>query len=174
MFLLLFLGGNSAGAVTQQRTVFSADVVNSACRAVVAVDGGSGGRLLFGSYYKSMKTPVIPRDFTVYLYEHGVATPGCSALLLGQVVTLEFGNPGQLDASGVVTHGAGGRIRIDVRALDAQADFRATVTQKEHKVNYPVDFAAKGVFRFRAQPIMPKETMAGEYNGALAFVISYQ
>ncbi|PVK27302.1 fimbrial protein, partial [Salmonella enterica subsp. enterica serovar Braenderup] len=113
-------------------------------------------------------------DFTVRLYEHGATVQGCSAFKAGQVATLDFGNPGQLDAGGVVTRGAGDGIRVDVRAVDTQADYRGRLTQGCHSVNYPVDFAARGQFRFRAQPVFPADVKAGEYAGALTFVVTYQ
>ncbi|EGM4800810.1 fimbrial protein [Salmonella enterica] len=131
-------------------------------------------RLTFGTYRKSSAAPVPPRDFTVRLYETGATVQGCSAFLAGQIATLNFGNPGQLDGQGVVTRGAGDGIRIDVRAADTQADFRGRITQANHEVKYPVDFAAKGQFRFRAQPVFPADVKAGEYNGALTFVVTYQ
>lgn len=172
--LSLVLVVGSACAADIQRTVFSADVVASPCHVVVDVEGARDGNLVFEPFHKSTKATVLPRDFTVSLYESGTAAPGCSAFQFGQLATIEFGNPGQLDAGGVVTRGAGDGVRIDVRAVDAQADYRATVTEGAHKVNYPVEFAAKGAFRFRAQPVIPKDVKAGEYSGALAFVISYQ
>ncbi|MXC93752.1 fimbrial protein, partial [Escherichia coli] len=70
--------------------------------------------------------------------------------------------------------GAGDGIRVDVRAVDAQADYRGRLTQDSHSVNYPVKFAAKGQFRFRAQPVFPANVKAGEYTGALTFVVTYQ
>ncbi|EKR8900496.1 fimbrial protein, partial [Escherichia coli] len=114
------------------------------------------------------------RDFTVRLYESGATVQGCSAFQAGRVATLDFGNPGQLDAGGVVTRGAGDGIRVDVRAVDTQADYRGRLTQDSHSVNYPVDFAVKGQFRFRAQPVFPANVKAGEYTGALTFVVTYQ
>lgn len=91
---------------------------------------------------------------------------------LGSQDIFYVGNPGQLDGQGVVTRGAGDGIRIDVRAADTQADFRGRITQANHEVKYPVDFAAKGQFRFRAQPVFPADVKAGEYNGALTFVVT--
>ncbi|ECI2686065.1 fimbrial protein, partial [Salmonella enterica subsp. enterica] len=35
-------------------------------------------------------------------------------------------------------------------------------------------FASQGQFRFRAQPVFPADVKAGEYTGALTFVVSYQ
>lgn len=75
------------------------DIVGSACHVVVDADGfGNSGRLIFGTYRKSTGAPVLPRDFVVRLYESGATVQGCSAFRAGQVATLDFGNPGQLDA----------------------------------------------------------------------------
>ncbi|ADP11027.1 K88 fimbrial protein A [Erwinia sp. Ejp617] len=176
--LLLLAGAGEACAVAPgtmvQRTLFSADVVSSACHVVVEAVGGRGSHLLFDTYRKSIAASVPPRDFIVRLYETGATVQGCSAFMSGQIASLDFGNPGQLDAGGVVTRGAGDGIRVEVRALDAQADFREHLTQENHKVNYPVDFAAKGQLRFRAQPIIPHEVKSGEYSGSLSFVVIYQ
>ncbi|MEB7742418.1 fimbrial protein [Escherichia coli] len=175
LYLQCFLFLTGAGHAAIQRTVFSADVVASACHVVVDADStGNSGRLTFGAYRRSTGAPVPPRDFTVRLYESGATVQGCSAFFAGQVVTLDFGNPGQLDAAGVVTRGAGDGIRVDVRAVDAQADYRGFLSQDNHRVNYPVDFAARGQFRFRAQPVLPANVKAGEYTGALTFMVTYQ
>ncbi|ENY3562458.1 fimbrial protein [Escherichia coli O54:H45] len=174
LLVILLLGSWGARSAIQ-KTIFNADVVASACHVVVDADNsGNSGRLLFGVYRKSTGGEVPPRDFTVRLYESGASIQGCSAFKAGQIATLDFGNPGQLDAGGVVTHGVGDGIRVDVRAVDTQADYRGRLTQDSHSVNYPVDFAAKGQFRFRAQPVFPADVKAGEYTGALTFVVSYQ
>lgn len=171
---VFFLSLRSAEAAIQ-RTVFAAHIIASACHVVVDADStGNSGQLTFGTYRKSTGASVPPRDFTVRLYESGATVQGCSAFKAGQVATLDFGNPGQLDAGGVVTRGAGDGIRVDVRAVDVQADYRGRLTQDSHSVNYPVEFAAKGQFRFRAQPVFPANVKAGEYTGALTFVVTYQ
>ncbi|EGT5658724.1 type 1 fimbrial protein [Citrobacter braakii] len=157
-----------------QRTIFSADVVASACHVVVDVDGNGSNRLTFGTYRKSMTDSVPSRNFTVRMYESGATVPGCSAFLSGQKASLDFGNPGQMDTVGVVTRGAGDGVRIDVNAVDVEADFRDRLTQGNNIVSYPVDFAAKGLFRFRAQPVFPADVKAGEYSGALTFVVTYK
>ncbi|HAW2383355.1 TPA: fimbrial protein [Escherichia coli] len=173
--LLAISVGSSCLGEAAQRTLFSVDVVVSACHVVVDADSiGNSGRLTFGTYRKSTGASVPPRNFTVRLYESGATVQGCSAFQAGQVATLDFGNPGQLDAGGVVTRGAGDGIRVDVRAVDAQADYRGRLTQDRHSVNYPVEFAAKGQFRFCAQPVFPANVKAGEYTGALTFVVAYQ
>ncbi|EGK6377700.1 type 1 fimbrial protein [Salmonella enterica] len=158
-----------------QKTIFSMDVVSSTCHVVVGTDSfGRSGRLTFGTYRKSSGAAVPSRDFVVRLYETGATVQGCSAFRAGQIATIDFGNPGQLDAGGVVTRGAGDGIRVDVRAVDTQADYRGRLTQDNHSVSYPIDFAAKGQFRFRAQPVFPANVKAGEYTGALTFVVTYQ
>lgn len=123
IFYLLLLAGGGLSHASVQKILFSADVVASACHVVVDADGTGSSRLTFGTYRKSSAAPVSPRDFTVRLYETGATVQGCSAFLAGQIATLNFGNPGQLDGQGVVTRGAGDGIRIDVRAADTQADF---------------------------------------------------
>ncbi len=158
-----------------QKTIFDADMVASSCHVVVVTENsGNSGKLTFGTYRKSTGMHVHPRDFTILLYESGATVKGCSAFLAGRVATLDFGNPGQLDAGGVVTRGAGDGIRVDVRAVDSEADNRDRLTEQNHQVNYSVVFATKGQFRFRAQPIFPETLKAGEYTGALTFVVTYQ
>lgn len=112
--VLLFLVGRALSAV--QRTIFSADTVASACHMIVDTDrSGSSGRLTFGTYRKSTAVPVLPADFTVCLYESGATVQGCSVFLAGRVVTLDFGNPGQLDAAGVVTRG--GEVLVLIKGM---------------------------------------------------------
>ncbi len=173
--LFLFVNWCRVGNAGTHQVFFDVDMVASACHVVVDADGaGNGGQLTFGTYRKSTRGAVPSRDFTVRLYESGSTVQGCSAFKAGQVATLDFGNPGQLDAGGVVIRGAGDGIRVDVRAVDAEADYRGRLTQDKHSVNYPVDFAARGQFRFRAQPVFPADVKAGEYSGALTFVVTYQ
>lgn len=171
---LLVLMTPIAVKAAMQRTVFSADVVASACHISVNADGAGNNRLIFNTFRKSTATTVPPREFTIRLFESGATVQGCSAFAAGQVATVQFGNPGQLDAAGVVTRGAGDGIRIDVRATDEQADYSGRLTTAKSSVNYPIDFATKGQFRFRAQPLIPTDVSAGEYNGALSFVVTYQ
>lgn len=157
-----------------QRVIFSADVVASACHVRVDADGAGNNLLTFAPYRKASGATVPPRDFTLRLFEYGATVQGCSAFLAGQFATLQFGNPGQLDEGGVVTRGAGDGVRIDVRAVDGQADWRDRITVGRDAVNYPTDFAKLGQFRFRAQPVFPVSVRAGEYDGALSFVVTYQ
>ncbi|EDA1880962.1 k88 fimbrial protein A [Salmonella enterica subsp. enterica serovar Typhimurium] len=63
---------------------------------------------------------------------------------------------------------------MDVRAVDVQANYHGRLTQDIHSVNYPADFASRGQFRFRALPVFPANVKAGEYTGALTFVVTYQ
>ncbi|RBQ41295.1 fimbrial protein [Escherichia coli] len=175
LLVILFLAGSGGAQSAIQKTIFNADVVASACHVVVDADNsGNSGRLTFDIYRKSIAAPVTPRDFIIRLYESGATVQGCSAFKTGQVATLDFGNPGQLDAGGVVTRGAGDGVRVDVRAVDTQADYRGRLTQESHSVNYPIDFASRGQFRFRAQPVFPVDVKTGAYTGALTFVVTYQ
>ncbi|WP_407905254.1 fimbrial protein [Escherichia coli] len=171
---IVLLGVSFFSFASVQRTIFSADVVASACHVVIDGNGTGQGQLTFDTLRKSSGLSVQPQEFTVRLYENGATVQGCSAFQAGQIATLDFGNPGQLDAAGVITRGAGDGIRVDVRAVDAQADYRERITQTNHTVNYPITFATKGQFRFRAQPVMPADVKAGEYTGALSFVVTYQ
>lgn len=155
------------------RIIFNANVVASTCHAIVDADGIGNNMLTFETYRKSNRTAVPPETFTIRLYESDSSLIGCSAFLSGKVASLQFGNEGQLDSKGVITNGAGGQVRIDVRAIDAQADYRNVVTNKKNEINYPAEFASKGQFRFEAKPIIPDDVRAGEYSGALSFVVTY-
>lgn len=169
-----FIAQASVNSFAAQRIIFSADVVASACHVRVDADGAGNNLLTFGRYNKSAATAVPAREFTLRLFESGATVQGCSAFLAGQIATLQFGNPGQLDAGGVITRGAGDGVHIAVRAVDSQADWRERITLGHDTVNYPVEFAARGQFRFTAQPVFPADVRAGEYSGALSFVVTYQ
>lgn len=174
---LIMLPGQSISADNKtnvQRTVFFAQVVSSTCHVQVDADGAGNNLLTFETYRKSQSAPVPGRNFTVRISESGSSLPGCSAFLVGQMATVQFGNPGQLDAGGVVTRGAGDGVRIVVQATDPQADYRERIISGRDSVSYPVDFAAKGRLHFRARPVIPDTVRAGEYSGALAFVVTYQ
>lgn len=168
----LFIYLNTASASVYRNT-FHADVVASACHAVVEADMAGDNLLTFSTFRKSDNGQVTPRKFTIRLYESGSNVQGCSAFLAGQIATLQFGNPGQLDTGGVVTKGAGDGVRIDVRADDYQADYRNRLTDRNNVINYPVTFASGGQFNFEAKPIIPSDVKAGEYSGALSFVVVY-
>lgn len=174
LLLLPFFISEVTNASLIQRTIISADVVASACHIKVDADGNGNNRLVFNTYRKSTATPVPSVEFTIQMYETGASIRGCSAFTVGHIATIDFGNPGQLDSSGVVTRGAGDGVRIDVRAVDAEADYKDLLTQEKHIVNYPVVFSSKGTFRFRAQPIFPSDVKSGEYSGSLTFSILYQ
>ncbi|POT24509.1 fimbrial protein [Citrobacter freundii] len=174
LILLPCLSRAGGNPFTTQRVVFSADIVASACH--VRIDAGNVGNnlLTFSTYRKFSGVAVPAMDFVIRLYESGATIQGCSAILAGQIATLQFGNPGQLDSSGVVTRGAGEGIRVAVKALDDQADWRGRITEGNTSVNYPADFASRGQFRFTAKPMFPADVKAGEYTGSLSFVVMYQ
>ncbi|EHZ6521435.1 fimbrial protein, partial [Salmonella enterica] len=106
MIFLPFLAQAEIKKISTQRAIFTATVVASACHVRVDADGVGNNRLTFGTYRKSTGADVPPRNFTLRVTETGATLPGCSAFLAGQIATLQFGNPGQLDAGGVVTRGA--------------------------------------------------------------------
>lgn len=112
--------------ISTQRSIFTATVVASACHVRGDADGVGNNGLTLGTFRKFTGIPVSPRTFTVSLFEHGATLPGCSAFLTGHVAMLQFGNPGQLDAGGVITQGDG--VRIDVQATDPQADYHGHLT----------------------------------------------
>ncbi|HCR3451319.1 TPA: fimbrial protein [Citrobacter werkmanii] len=150
-------------------------LVASACR--VEVNGRQGDTLVtFPEYSKGLRNTITPEEILIRLYDDGATVAGCSAFRAGSLVRISFGNPGQLDAGGVVTTGAGDRIRIQVSALDNQASHKNTITDAAERssVTYPVDFAARGLLRFAAVPTGLGDAQAGEYTGELAFVISYE
>ncbi|MCX8980968.1 fimbrial protein [Citrobacter portucalensis] len=156
-----------------QRTVIDAIVVASSCR--VMVDAGySGTRLLnFGSWNKSADESPQAGSFTLWLYEDGATMPGCSAFRVAPLASITFGNAGQLDNEGVITRGAGGGIRIDIRALDQEADYRGKIANGNNIINYPSRFVEAGKLRFSALPVNLEKASAGEYRGSVAFVLSY-
>lgn len=177
LLLLSFIPIYSQGAIqntNSQKNIFTATVVASSCHIRIDADGFDNNLLTFGTFHKSSGTLVAPRTFTVNLLETGATLPGCSAFLTGHIASMKFGNPGQLDSAGVVTRGAGDGVRIYVQAIDTQADYRGRLTDKHDSINYPTDFAAKGLFRFRAKPVMPDTVLPGSYSGALAFVVTWQ
>lgn len=171
---LALSGTINAGPLNLQRVIFSADVVASTCHVRVDADGSGNNVLTFATFNKSSATAVPPREFIIRMYESGATLAGCSAFLAGRLASVQFGNPGQLDAGGVVTHGAGEGVRIAVQAVDPQADWRGPLSASRDRVNYPAAFAAQGQLRFSAQPQFPTTVNAGEYSGALAFVVTYQ
>lgn len=158
----------------RSRVNINAQVVASSCRVVVQADGMNNSTLSLGTYNKATGAGGEAKPFSIWLFEDGSMSVGCSALLVGAIATVRFGNSGQLDDGGVVTRGAGDGVRVEVRALDSEADFRDAITLSADSVRYPVDFAAKGVLRFQAQPVYLDKSQVGQYSGSLAFVVSYQ
>lgn len=159
--------------VMAQRVVVHAVAVASTCRVVVEGDSVGSNRLSFGVYNKGIGNPPIARPLTFWLYEEGATLPGCSAFLVSPLASVRFGNPGQLDQGGVTTRGAGGHVRVDIRAADPQADYRGVITAQSAQVNYPSAFAAQGRLAFQAKPVALEQASAGEYQGTLSFVVTY-
>ncbi|MCP1489790.1 hypothetical protein J3D48_006200 [Pseudomonas fluorescens] len=171
-----FLPVSADAALTQvmtQRVVVHAVAVASVCRVVVEGDSVGSNRLSFGVYKKGSGHVPVARPLTFWLYEEGATLPGCSAFLVSPFASVRFGNPGQLDEGGVMTRGAGGHVRVDIRAADPQADYRGAITAQSAQVNYPSVFAAQGRLAFLAKPVALEQASAGEYQGTLSFVITY-
>lgn len=158
----------------RSHVVIDAYVVASSCRVVVQADGMNNSTLSLGTYNKATGGVAEAKPFSIWLFEDGSMSAGCSALQVGGVATVQFGNPGQLDEGGVVMRGAGDGVRVEVRALDSEADYREVISVNNAVVRYPVDFAAKGLLRFQAQPVRLDKAQVGRYGGSLAFVVSYQ
>lgn len=157
------------------RIVMDGSLVAAACR--VEINGKSGDALVsFPEYNKALRNTIAPEEILIRLYDDGATVAGCSAFRAGKLVRISFGNPGQLDEHGVVTAGAGDRVRIHVSALDNQASHKNTITDAPDRsvVTYPVTFAAQGQLRFAAVPSGLDNAEAGEYTGQLAFVITYE
>lgn len=168
--------GPAEAALTQmmtQRVVLHAVAVASACRVVVEGDSMGNNRLSLGVYNKATGDLPTALPLTFWLYEDGATVPGCSAFRVSPLATVQFGNTGQLDEGGVITRGAGDRVRVDIRAADPQADYRGAVTSQTSRVNYPSDFAALGKLSFMAKAVALEQASAGEYRGTLSFVVSY-
>lgn len=159
--------------VMTQRLVVNATAVASACRVVVEADGLGNNQLSLGVYNKALGGEAQAKRFTLWMYEEGATVPGCSAFMVGPYASVEFGNPGQLDDAGVMTRGAGDQVRIDVRAIDEQADYRGRLNASQRSVKYPASFAAQGQLGFEARPLNVEHASAGEYRGTLSFVVSY-
>lgn len=159
--------------VMTQRLIVNATAVASTCRVVVEADGLGNNQLSLGVYNKALGGDVQAKRFTLWMYEEGATVPGCSAFMVGPYASVEFGNAGQLDHAGVITRGAGDQVRIDVRALDEQADYRGRLNSGQRWVKYPASFAAQGRLGFDARPVNVEQASAGEYRGTLSFVVSY-
>ncbi|EFR2207002.1 fimbrial protein [Salmonella enterica] len=175
--ILFFAFISSAIAVESkivvQRTIITATVVASSCKIIVDADSVGNNKMSFGIYDKNTKLDVNEKIFTVWFYELGTTLPGCSAFLTSPNTQFSFGNPGQLDTAGVITQGAGGEVRIMVKPLDKEADYKGSININNSQVSYRSDFTSHGKVQFVAKPINLEKASGGEYNGKLSFVVSY-
>lgn len=170
----VIMSAQATDRVITQTTKIDGIAVASACQ--VKIDNGYNktNQVAFDIYDKSNAMEVSARPFTLWLYEEGSSIPGCSAFMVSSRATVSFGNPGQLDELGVVTRGAGNGVRIDIRALDEQADYRGKISLNSKDINYPSEFASSGKFVYSAKPVNLERAVAGEYRGTLTFVVTYQ
>lgn len=150
-------------------------VVASTCSVSVESEGSQDGVINFGQYNQAKEEGGLTKPFSVKLYEIGASEPGCSAFLAGiGDVSLTFGNQGQLDTKGVVTHGAGDNIRVAITAIDTEASNHKVITSKNAKLTYPKIFSTKGVFNFNAKAEGLDAATLGDYRGSLSLVVSYK
>ncbi|EOA8958781.1 fimbrial protein [Vibrio harveyi] len=179
---ILLIGILSAASVYANTEVLfkhqfdiSGVVVASSCSVTVESGTSKRGLINFGQYNQSKSEGDLTQPFSVKLYEPGSSTPGCSAFWAGsRLVTLKFGDQGQLDARGVVTRGAGDDIRIAITSTDREASNQDVISSKNSVLAYPQDFATKGVFGFSAKAEGLDSAMPGDYRGSLSLVVSYK
>ncbi|QUM88181.1 type 1 fimbrial protein [Moritella sp. 36] len=152
-------------------------VVGSTCS--VKIEGNNGSMIDFGEYNQASQTGLRTVPFFVKLFQDDPSSPGCDAFMgTPGRVTLKFGgdSTNQLDESGVVTHGAGGDIRIAITSTDEKAnvDSKGKIISGHSELTYSKDFAQEGVFSFSARAEGLQEADAGRYHGSLSLVMSYK
>ncbi|MEZ9360452.1 fimbrial protein [Vibrio cyclitrophicus] len=153
-------------------------VVSSTCSVVIEHNASQAGVIDFGLFNKARESGELMQTFSVKLYESGAPTPGCSAFLAGSgPVSLEFGErmPGQLDAAGVVTRGAGDQVRISITATDInEVSNTNPITENNAELLYSQSFASQGVFGFNATAKNLNSATSGSYSGSLSLMVTYQ
>ncbi|ARR51830.1 type 1 fimbrial protein (plasmid) [Photobacterium damselae subsp. damselae] len=161
--------------VLRRQFNISGVVVASACSVSVESEGSQNGVINFGQYNQAKEKGGLIKPFSIKLYEIGASVPGCSAFLAGiGDVSLTFGEQGQLDTQGVVTHGAGNNIRVAITAVDNEASHHKVITSKNAKLMYPKIFSTRGVFNFNAKAEGLDSATPGDYRGSLSLVVSYK
>lgn len=159
---------------TSSSIILDAIIVASTC-SVVVESTDRGGHLTFPVYDKSVGAQTLqPMDFSLVVYEENDSTPGCSAFDVGSTVSIQFGDAGQLDAQGVVTIGAGDAIRVAVQAVDREAGYQGVLNEMKNTVTYDAKFAVAGEFKYQAWLMNIEHAQAGEYQGSLSFLVTYQ
>lgn len=181
-----------AGSHTTVTTI-TATVVASSCVGEIVTGPASRGRagtqgtVDFGVINpKTRQAPV--RTFSLRLSESLGGETRCSAFeAYGRqypVATLYFGDLGgtQLDEDGVIMRrddGQDARLRVHVTPLDTEGAFSQTgapgyVTATHSAIDYPIAFAAKGLFAFQATLHYGEGVTAGGFNGALTVTVAYR
>lgn len=164
--------------IIKSEYIVSGTVVSSTCSVVVEHNASRAGIIDFGLFNKARDSGELTQTFTVSLYENGASSPGCSAFLAGSgPVSLKFGEgmPRQLDATGIVTQGAGGKVRISVTATDTnQVSNTNPITANNAELLYSQEFASQGVFGFQAKVKNLNYATVGSYSGSLSLVVTYQ
>lgn len=164
--------------VVQSQFHVTGALVSSTCSVAIEHQSSESGLIDFGELDLSREQVGRKKYFEIKLYEGRSMEPGCTALLASTVpVQLKFGERavGQLDANGVVTKGAGDGIRVQVSSIDAnEVSSLEPITSENSSLIYSKSFAAKGVFRFVAEPVDLGSATTGSYYGSLSVLVAYQ
>lgn len=185
----------SAGvsATTASTTTLTATIMASSCAGEILIPkltgqaAGDAGTVDFGVINtKNHRAPT--RQFSLRLSEMMTGKTGCSAFeVYGRqypVATLSFEDVGQakLDDAGVILRyddGTDTRMRVRVSPLNAEAIFPSFeapgyVTATHARVNYPIKFAAQGLFDFQAALSQWQEVKSGRFSGSLTVTVVYR
>ncbi|WP_052697147.1 fimbrial protein [Vibrio vulnificus] len=181
VLLFMFLSLHSFGIFANPEVLFKSQinvtgiVVASVCSVEVESDASKSGVISFGQYDQSTHLGELDKRFDIKLYESGATTPGCSAFSTSSgLVSVRFGDQGQLNSRGVVVRGAGDNISIAITATDNQASNKDIITSSNAVLTYPQDFSEKGVFGFNAKIEGLDSATPGGYQGTLSVVVSYE
>lgn len=174
-------------------TMLTATLVASSCVGEVVTVGaegrsaGTAGTVDFGVINPKVRSAPV-RTFALRLSETVGGETGCSAFeAYGRqypVATLSFGDLGgtQLDEDGVILRWDDGRdagLRVRVTPLDIEGVFPKSgapgyVTATHSAIDYPITFAAKGLFAFQATLSQWKGKKSGAFSGALTVTVAYR
>ncbi|MEM8183457.1 hypothetical protein Q4R69_17115 [Morganella morganii subsp. sibonii] len=193
--MVLWAGFVSGTKAAQQTTVttLTATIVASSCTGEIITTGtegnaaGSSGTVDFGVLSPDAQNAPV-RTFSLRLSESAGGEAGCSAFeAYGRQypsATLTFGDSGntQLDENGVILHlddQSDARLRVQVSPLNDEGTFEKTggksyITASNTKINYPIAFAARGLFDFKAVLSQWDGVKPGRFSGALTVTVVYQ
>jgi len=152
--------------------------VSSACSVTIESGSSQNGIVDFGIYDKSAQIGTVNEYFSLNIRESGSNSNGCSAFKAGNnLVTVSFGDSGnnQLDDEGVITHGAGDGVRIEIVATDKnEASSLKPITINNNHIQYKQAFALNGKFNYMATAKHLDSASVGDYYGSLSVVFTYK